>query len=109
ASEICGNFLPRVQTATFAALHRAIARALGTPLIHRAYRFAKRPSKIKGISSMSSHRLVSGTRRVRVSGVLVRNSQPWRSRDHAAALHRRVVSDSRGSSFSVSATTLQPP
>jgi hypothetical protein len=53
---------------------------------------------------MSSHRLVSGTRRVRVSGVLVRNSQPRRSRAHEAALQRRVVSDSLGSSFNVSAS-----
>ena len=39
---------------------------------------------------MSSHKLVSGTRRGRVSGVLVRNSQPWgHAFAHAAALHRR--------------------
>ena len=46
---------------------------------------------------MSSHRLVSGTRRGRVSGVLVRNSQPWgQAAAHAAALQRCVVSRSVG-------------
>src|SRR5438876_9677732 len=50
------------------------------------------------------HKLVSGTSRSRVAGVLVRKSHPLRSFAHAAALQRFVVSAYFGSSFRLSAT-----
>src|SRR2546426_2118433 len=58
---------------------------------------------------MSSHKLTSGARRFRVSGVLVRNSQPCRSFDHSSVLQRCLVSASLGSSFMASATMFSEP
>lgn len=54
---------------------------------------------------MSSQRLVSGTNRVRVSGVLVKEIHPCRARAQAEALQRCVVVEPCGRSFSVSATS----
>src|SRR5260370_42395636 len=58
---------------------------------------------------MSSQKLMSGERYLRVSGVLVRKSQPRRSFDHSSVLQRRFVSASLGSSFMASATMLNEP
>src|SRR5260370_12027009 len=59
--------------------------------------------------SMSSQKLMGGARFFRVSGVLVRNSQPRRSFDHSSVLQRCFVSASLGSSLMASATMLNEP
>ncbi len=60
-------------------------------------------------TSVSSHKLISGTSLFRGSGVLVKNSHPLRWLAHSSVLHRAIVSFSVGKSFNASATMLSEP
>ena len=60
-------------------------------------------------TSRSSHRLTSGRILSRIVAFDVRKTHPLRSFAHSTVFHRRVVSDSLGSSLNASATIFNEP